>query len=162
MKNLTKEIILHIFDNFGILPDSKKISILSDHFLLDQKLCFDGEVNENRIWAAQIIEDENLLRVMIADCSTGQTEYCLLLQLDKNPAYACYMSFDDQFGMIAYHFNSSFWGQADVLSQASLLLALERVKLGDPTWQSCTEYHDLFNSLKTFINYSESVRDERA
>jgi hypothetical protein len=166
-KELTNQIVKHIFANLGVLKtgfinmkDSKVLP--SKEFLLTDKLIFgdDNGVTKNNIWGCQISSEQQELKILLGDCSPDRNtqEYCLLVQLKDSPAYGLYLIPDsEEESMIAVSMNGTDWMECFMFLQATFLAGMEQVRDMGFGWSKCLNYKDHLDMMKSFIKYHELV-----
>lgn len=162
---LTIEIIKHIYRKLGILQNLNKFySILDDKFLLDKKLSLIDEDNNtinNSMWCLQLSYEDKKIRLLVVNCSlSNDPEYALLVSLDEAPIFACYLSSDENDGIISYFINNN-WSQASIYLQANFLAGMEQFKEIFGEWKDCKEFDDLNKNMISFINHCDGVLDAR-
>jgi len=160
---LTIEIIKHIYKKLGLLQNLNKFySILDDKFLLDKKISLIDEDNNtihNSMWCLQLNYEDKKIRLLAVNCSlSNEPEYALLVSLDDAPTFACYLSSDENDGVISYFVNNN-WSQASVYLQANFLAGMEQFKEIFGEWKVCEKFDDLNKNMILFINHCDGVLD---
>src|SRR5271157_4331000 len=99
-KELTEQIVKHIFANFGILPSSfvnhdLTKSLIDKEFLLNQTILFrndDDKIVKNPIYGCQFSIENKEFKILVGDCSQDKQtpEFILLAHLTGNPVYSLY------------------------------------------------------------------------
>ena len=158
---LTFEIVKHVMNSFGILKDSKTISIKNDSFELKEKLKFerdDGTIDKKRIWAAEISIQNEPLKVLVTDCSEkSDEEYYVFVKMHDCPAYCLYFNSNPEF----MNFNiicvavEKNWMKCNIGLQATFLAGIETVKDLPTTFQPSKKYKDDLDLFISFVDYNE-------
>ena len=164
---LTYEIVKHIFQNLGIVADGAvgvQISLKSQNFKLDKTINIETDTEEyqNGMWSAFVTIEDHKMKFLLADISTQEKEYCLVVNLDGQPFYACYLNFTNPEGNIAIlnEFppeadRKTHWANCPVLIQANFLSAMEQVKLIAEPWSKFEGYVDMYDKMLSFINFQD-------
>ena len=167
-KDLTNQIVKHIFANLGVLNAdfvgmSSSKSLVSKEFQLSEKLAFESDSGPvyNNVWGCQISSEQQEIKILLGDCSIEEdlAEYCLIVQLKDAPAYGLYLTLGDSLteSMIAVTINGTDWMQCYTFLQATFLAGMEQVRDMGFGWIKCHDYHDHFEMMKSFIKYHELV-----
>ncbi len=137
-KELTKQIIKHVYTCLGISPLDKqqKKSILQKSYLLKKTLSFEGE--QKNIWGIQFkVEEDKYLQVIVADCSQNNTpEYAMMVALKETPSYATYLCYEElapsdlevDRPLIACQIKDGLWTECNTYMQGSFLCGMERIR----------------------------------
>lgn len=168
--NLRAEIVKHIFANFGVIPSDyvseKTQSLISKEYLLSERLSFEDNDTENKVWGCQLSSDAQEIKILLADCAQEESspEYCLLVQLKNAPAYGVYLIFNESFGsqinsacMIAYSLDSKLWMECSTFLQATFLSGMEQIRETGFGWNKITNYQPQYQSLVSFIKYHSFI-----
>ncbi len=175
-KNLTKEIVHHIFSGLGVAPNSlanniKFESIKSKKYLLSEKLSFlDEDQNniKNHIWGAQLFVDKQNLKILLGDCATDSEvlEYAAVVHLQDSPTYGMYLNYNltssnqDYNPLIAVSMDGVNYMACNNYLQATFLAAMENVKNFQFNWGVVEAYQAEHKSLLSFIKYYDKFYEE--
>lgn len=164
--SLRREIILNIFQTFGVgvEPDHLRRlqdDLLSPGFLLDRKIDFESETGKHQghLWTASTkLEDGGLIKVIIADLSEENfSEYVLLIQLNDFLPFAVRLSSEpDDAGMIAFLAEKK-WVLASTLFQAKLLVATEALLDVLVFWDRLIDYQGMYHQLISFLQFDNEA-----
>lgn len=171
-KNLTFEIVNHIFSGLGINSSIINLnlfqSIRSKQFLLDKRLSFSDENDQdfdNKVWGVQYSLNDNTVKILIGDCTTDSDvlQYCGIVHLQDNPFYgisACYTSnnksYVDPQPLICVSTDGKNWMECNTYLQATFLAAMENTKELSFISKKCENYNVEFEALQTFIKYYDN------
>jgi hypothetical protein len=156
--NLKKEIINHIFNQFGLFQENQIYNLKDNKFLLDKKIIFeddDKKVFESKIYASSVEIDKSNIKVIVADTSYIEKEYSVILRMDN--FYPCGMRLskdEDDFGTIMFQINNR-WMQASTLLQSKILVGIESLSEIFLQWNKLNNYNEMYNILINFLNFSE-------
>lgn len=164
---LKKEIILNIFNIFGVFREKTNFSsstlmepLVGEKFLIDKKLAFendDGTKKENNIFTAKTKIDQNIIKIMIADIIDDIGEYAIIMQMDNFPSIAFRLSLDeDDFGTIAFLIDNK-WIEVGTSAQARILMGVENLSEIFCMWEKMSEYDEMYKILINFLNYVEGL-----
>jgi hypothetical protein len=167
-KILSKEIVKHIFANFGIIPSNfinqdNLISLINKEYVLNDTISFEDEYGallKRKIWGCQLSSNAQQLKVLVTDLSQDSyiKEYCMLIQLKDSPAYGLYYSYninevleDDSF--MAFSMDNQKWIECETYLQATFLAGMQQIKDIGFAWNKCSDYKDQYKSMINFIKY---------
>lgn len=161
--NLTNEILLHVFDNLGlVLP--RQTSLKNDYFLTSAAidLVEDDKDKHLKIWGAQVPVAAGKFQMLLTEMKTHsqEQEYFLVSQLDDCPMYGCYILLESpiqgriepRHGEILFSLKDNAWLPTDIFIQATFLAGMEQLKDLLTSWTPVTD-HSLLAPLKTFTDY---------
>jgi hypothetical protein len=175
-KQLTEQIINHIFSNLMIINQSnfnnKKFkSLKSSDYLLNEKLSFSDEesnkIIKNSIWGVQLSFEKVKLKILLGDCSIDPDvlEYALLVSMDSSASYGLYSAYSinkniDNDSLIALCVDNKTWLPTNIAIQASFLSGMENVKDIAYSMQKCEDYKEQHELLLSFIKYHNNIYGE--
>lgn len=176
-KELTQQIVHHIFCGLGIAPNSffknsKFESIKSKKYLLSEKLSFSNENEENiknNIWGTQLFVENNNLKILVADCTTDPDvlEYAALIHLEENPTYGIYLNYNmldeinEVYPLISVSLDGVNWMNCNTYLQATFLAAMENVKNIQFNWGLIDNYKKEYDSLLSFIKFYDKFYEDQ-
>jgi len=147
-KNLTKEIVLHIFNVLGISRQNF-ISCISDDFLAKKKLIIqddDGDISKTNIWSSKACVSNSIFKFLTADLEDG--DFVLLIQMDE------FMPFGIKYGPFDSYvrvYLTSKWINADIATQAKLLAGIEDLLSSVIKLDVLEDFDFLYSTLESFI-----------
>lgn len=169
-KELTNQIIRHIYQNLGIKTTNQsknKFSILNQNFLLKKKIKFEG-IDQN-IWGIQFeIEKGAYLQVAAADCSQNNfPEYAIMVALQDTPSYACYLAYQElappdleiDRPMIACQVKDDIWTEASMYMQSSFLCGMEKIR-DIPAPFSKLKQESIADKLTSFVEFYQDKMEQ--
>lgn len=176
-KQLTQEIINHIFSGFSILKSEdfnykKYKSLKSSDYLLSDKISLqddDGNTINNSIWGIQFAIEDHYLRILLANCSLDKTvaEYAMLIKLKDSPSYGLYSAYSldkdfkvDNCPLIAVSVDNQNWMKCNTYLQATFLAGMENAKDASYAITNCTDYQSEYNCLLSFIKFHNKIYGE--
>ncbi|CAB4197020.1 hypothetical protein UFOVP1290_540 [uncultured Caudovirales phage] len=174
-KNLSKEIVKHIFANFGIIPSDfvnqdNLLSLISKEYLLDDTISFEnenGNLLKNKIWGCQLSTNLQELKILVGDLSQDiyVKEYCMIIQLKDSPVYALYYSYSihdilDNESVIAFSLDKQKWIECETYLQATFLAGMQQVKDIGFAWNKCSDYKSQHKAMINFIKYYSAMYEE--
>lgn len=164
-QDLLEQIVLHIFSQFAIIPsdfvDSTKTkSLRSKEYQLDDKLDFELENNyvvQNKIWGCQLKVSNQLMSVVLGNCTLEKTEpeFALVFSCQDAPTYGLYLSPGSS--VIGYSMNNTDWLQSTTYLQATFLAAMEQIRELGMKWDKPSNEKALITTLKSFIEFKNSI-----
>ena len=158
-QKLLDQILNQIYGNLGL---TKKITvpITTDTFCLKENLLFSDEDGDHKslLWLAQT-DIGAIMKILCADFSLDNLEYALIVELEKCPAYGCYLCFDKSNGevfdgLLAF-FSNGKWLTANTYLQATFLAGMESVKNFNAPWIPGKD-SNLIEKMKSFISFYET------
>lgn len=173
-KELTAQIIKHIFSNLGIIGNKLNTnyskSLNSKEFLLNDKIKFelsDGTILNNKVWGCQYTSNNQNLKILLGDCSQDSSDfsYCLIVQLDNSPSYGMILNLDpavENDPLIAYSINNKDWIVCNTYLQATFLAGMEQLKELGLSWNICHSYNEQYQMMLSFIKYHEFYYEENS
>jgi hypothetical protein len=172
-KNLTTQIINHIFYSFGVVPNNvidfnTFNSIKSKQYLLDEKLSFLNDQEQeikNNIWGLQLSVENKNFRVLIADCTTDSDvlQYTGIFHLEENPIYGISVLYSSGFNpcpLIAVSLEGKNWMPCNTYLQATFLAGMENIKEIKFNWNKCVNYQQEHQALLSFIKFYDKFYED--
>lgn len=161
-KELIKQIVLHIFYGFSILPskfinNENSVSLRDSKFRFNEKLIFYSEEDEikNNIYGCQLYIEGQTMNILLGDCSVSEKEYCLLVSLKDSPYYGLYLSNNPS---ICFSMDGEVWSNCSTYLQATFLAGMEQLRESRAKWNKC-DNEDLVKTMKKFIEYKYSEEE---
>lgn len=160
--HLRNEIVKHIIHNLGITDSSMK-SLRSNQFLLDKKISFeiDNENVNKDIFGCEMVFEQKKIVMLLTNCSVDKLEFSVILDIQDSPRYGLYFSFEDQESILAVSLNGTEWMQCNTFLQSTFLAGMEQIKDFGFPWKKCANFENEYEVLKSFIEYSDLVLNER-
>jgi len=153
--NLTKEIIKHIFRNFGLLASNEnQLKITDNSFLLKEKIKYseDDLEHEARVYGCECqIQNKKIIIFYTCLISEDDGEEFLYVHLEDNPAYCIWAGNQYIENDIYFNVNTENWGNCSILLQATFLAALESLKDIYPSFYRATEYQEDYKKFLVCI-----------
>lgn len=169
---LTKQISIHILSNLGIIKHpsfnvKNNISILDNKFSIPETLNFDndGQIEQQRIWGANITIDNQILRILASASIHGDDtkifETTTLIHLTDSPSYGIYWTNDPsaygyEEAVIGCSLIAGEWIVCDTYLQATFLAGMEQLKNTILNIDVCSSYQEEYKSL---ISFNEFVNE---
>jgi hypothetical protein len=160
-QKLLDQILNHIYGNLGL---TRKVAtpITTDAFCLKESLLFSDEDGDHKalLWSAQT-DIGATMKILCADFSLDNYEYALIVELEKCPAYGCYLCLDkfksnkEVYDGLLTFFSNGKWLVANTYLQATFLAGMESVKNFNAPWVPGKDYN-LIEKMKSFISFYES------
>jgi len=149
-------IIKYIYNYFGVPKINGSFSILSNKYLLNQKIQIeleDGEKIQKQLWGLSGKVSNSIIRALLADISSSDdealTESVLLLQLDSFSIYALVLNKDDN--NKAYVLHDDTWIEISMLLLAKLLVGIEQLNEILIDYVPLNNYQDLHKKMIDFV-----------
>ena len=172
--SLLKEIIMHIYANFAIVPSNfidltKTASLMEFNYLLKEKISFkvDSGEHHGKIWGCQMAVASKEIKIILADCSMEQgfQEFAMIVHPKDAPMYGLYLIYNDYLiepkdyqPMIAISVNNGKdWMQINTNLQATFLAAMEQARDLQMTWKKIEDYSILYTGIMSFIKFHEGI-----
>lgn len=168
MAEITNAIVKHIFKNLGIFNDVP-ISICNEVFLTDKQISYSGDDGEKfaLVWACQTsVEGKKLSMICTSLITPNENdvdyiENFVLVKLEGQPAYGCYLIADEtatyiDAGFIATELKPKTWIPTTTFLQATFLAGMEQLRDLTSKYDPIPNSEELFGLLKDFISYHES------
>jgi hypothetical protein len=162
--SLKKEIIKHIFNNFGLFktPETKFAltnTLRDDSFLLDKRIIFLGEEDkkiQNKCWAVISELGKSKMKVLIADITDDIEEFAIIMKMDNFPIYALRLSSDSSDAGHLMIKTDKKWIDTSTAIQARCLFGIEGIADTYLEWKKLIDYQELYDALIGFIKQIES------
>ena len=157
---LTKEIIIRIFDDLGIVPGSAfgKFGLTVPELLTHDKIISEDEETEQRIsldsWAGIIDLKSSKLRAMVLKVDEDPYEFILTFRMDDMAIYAMKLMFDELDCGVFVLLNDSAEGsfiEAGVYDKAQALAGIETINQLGVEWKRCNEFSDLKRAIMMLV-----------
>ena len=160
---LTNCIVEHIFTNLGMIMP-KQNSIFSSQLLIDQKLKFDENNQENQypVYACEAEINQSKITIIASklDNEDQSQDLFAIIELKNTPAYGCHLSLDGQEkynevsdGIINFQIKENMWLDTNVFIQASFLAGMEQLRDLTSSFTICAQPQDNFKKLSSFIKH---------
>lgn len=172
--SLRREIILHIFDLFGINILEREVAgtvVFSDDTIIDKTLSFEenGNSYEGTVWAAQMELAPGHIRCIVSDTSIGDAvewtssqlsvqtnEFVLAFQMEGSAIYALRLSANpNDLGIFNHQVSDGVWIPASTYLQAMVLAGFEQMTSLPFVWVRCEAYTEIYNGLINFLQNGE-------
>jgi hypothetical protein len=162
-QKLTEEIVYYIFSNLGLYNNHN--SIINNNFLLSEQIIINQEAKN--IYGCQFTTlGVKGIKLLIADLSDDNQEYCLIVQSTGAPTYGVYLIFDSKETLVSEIENKEaligvntdkFWMPCTVYLQATFLAGMEQLKDLGTGWNKATDYQELYQKMVSFITFHEQM-----
>lgn len=124
--NLEKEIVKHIYNNFGIDSDVK--SIINNNFLLKQFQLYEDSNYQNKIWGINLNILNQSFNINLIDISEFAEEksYLLFINVENLTTYALYYNkYYDEYNIFV---KSPTWTDCSTYLQSTFLSGMEQIR----------------------------------
>lgn len=164
-KQLTDQIVKHIFNNLGITLNLKN-SIRNNNYLLNVKLETSEEPFFLPIWGAEVLIEKSKFQLLFTDLSVKPNEdewlydYILLVKYENSPLFGLNLIFNTdeiESSLISVSFNEDVWLNTNISVQANFLSGMENLKEVTSIWNKSSE--DLVKHLKPFIEHCNFISE---
>jgi hypothetical protein len=149
-KNLEKEIVKHIFYNFGI--KSNLVSIKDDNFLVKEFSLFEDSNYKNKIWGITFEVSSKCFEVFLVDVSENKLyeSYLMFININELANYCLYINDDDNDCGLFVKLNNN-WNRCSTYLSSTFLSGMETIKeIG--FYPKCSDINDdLINNIKIMI-----------
>jgi hypothetical protein len=167
---LLKEIVVHIYANFAIIPSNfinlkTTDSLMNPRYLLNQKITFEEEgiAYHGKVWGCQMAVGSQEIKILLGDCTIDKEfpEFTMIIQPKNAPTYGLYLMHNelstepgDSHPMIAVSPDEGKgWIQCNTGLQATFLAAMEQARDLRMTWQECEEPKPLHQAMVSFLKF---------
>lgn len=162
MNSLKREMILHIFKNFGVDIVGEKILqdlVISNGFKSGETITITDEEGpkEKAVWCSKLTVDSAVARVILSDVSgCGEFEFALVFRLNSLTAYGIRVTSDkSDEGIFSIQTQNGDWTEASTQVQANFLAGLEQIFGMMFSWEIDTD-SDLFECFVNFLTSGDN------
>jgi hypothetical protein len=155
-QELLVEIVKHIF--LQLVPDNGSKSLLSDEFILSDKLKFefDKDIVSKNIYGCEFNTQDTDFKILLGDCSYSTKEYVLIISLSNSPTYGIYINQSNLDECIIACTLGDSWLVCNTGLQATFLAGMEQLKELIVYWKKCEKYEKQLNLMKSFLEFEQS------
>lgn len=159
-KDLTNQIVKHIFSNLGILEE-RVATLISDDFLTDLKIEYEN-INEKlstaNIWATEAIANGVKIQLMASAFHMDNDEFAIVIEIENCPTYGCYLeNCKNMNSLIAFSVKNNAWIPTDIFTQATFLAGMEQLKDLTAEFSVCKNTKSLYEKLISFVNFRDEL-----
>ena len=144
MNNLTKEIVLHILNNFGI-TEQKSFNLLD----LNNKANIIEFIDYNiDVYSISNFFQNTNINILGMNLSLDSKEYIVYFKVDGTPDYAIYYSENKS---EIYCFMNHSWIECNTYMKAMVLAGIEQLKYINTNWKLYIDNQEELNKIKQLI-----------
>lgn len=162
-------IVKRIFEYFGIPNRYVGFTMQEQPYMLKKEISIeleDGEVLQKNIWGIEGKISNSIIRALLADITVSSDfkEYILVFQLDNLTVYALKLEEGKEAvnrAFFAINGENKSWVELSNLLLAKLLVGVEQLNELFINYQPITNYQELYQYLINFLNYEETIQNNK-